>query len=183
VAINVDTLVDWDEFADEAETLLRKYYPQLLELAYGDAGDLLGGDSIRWEASNPRIKDVIDTLAKKIRNVAETTREDVRRWVEIGTEEGLSVTEIARQIRSNSANISPSRALTIARTESGTAYNRGALLAYEDGGVTRVEVLDGDEDEACAAANGQIWTLEEAAAEPIAHPNCTRAYAPVVGRD
>lgn len=180
MALAIDDIADWDGFADEAEALLRRYYPQLLELAYSDAGDLLGDDSIRWDLSNPRVKDVIDGLAEKIRGVAESTKEDVRRWIEVGTEEGLSVDKIAEQIRSNAANISPSRALTIARTESAVAYSSGAILAYGDAGVTRVEVLDGDEDEACAAANGQIWTLEEAMQEPIAHPNCTRAFAPVV---
>ena len=181
--ISIDELADWEGFVSEAEALLRRYYPQLLELAYGDAGDLLGDDSIRWDISNPRVKDVIDGLAERIRDVAETTREDVRRWVEVGTEEGLSVQEIARQIRSNAQNISPSRALVISRSESATAYNKGAVLAYGDAGITRVEVLDGDDDEICAAANGQIWTLEEADADPIGHPNCVRAFAPVVGRD
>ena len=180
MALAIDEIADWEGFGDEAEALLRRYYPQLLELAYADAGDLLGDDSIRWDLSNPRVRDVIDTLARKIRDVAETTREDVRRWVEVGTEEGLSVQKIAEQIRSNAANITPSRALTIARTESGTAYNRGAVLAYGDAGVTRVEVLDGDDDEICSSVNGQVWTLEEAEASPLGHPNCVRAFAPVV---
>ena len=179
MAIDVDTLVDWDDFADEADALMRKYYPQLMELAYGDAADLLGGDSIRWDLSNPRIKDVIDTLAKQIKNVSETTKEDVRRWVEVGTEEGLSVTEIAKQIRSNAANISPSRALTISRTESREAYNGGAILAYGDAGISEVEALDSDNDPECSERNGRIYTLEEAA-EVQAHPNCQLAWAPVV---
>ena len=183
MALAIDEIADWEGFGDEAEALLRRYYPQLLELAYADAGDLLGDSSIRWDISNPRVKDVIEGLAKKIKDVAETTREDVRRWVEVGTEEGLSVQKIAEQIRSNAANIAPSRALTIARTESAVAYSSGAILAYGDAGVSKVEVLDGDDDEACAAANGQIWTLDEAMAEPIAHPNCTRAFAPYLGGD
>lgn len=179
MALAIDELADWEGFADEAEALLRKYYPQLLELAYGDAGELLGDDSIRWDLSNPRVKDVIDTLATKIRDIAETTREDVRRWVEIGTEEGLSVGKIAEQIRSNAANISPSRALTIARTESREAYNGGAILAYGDAGISEVEALDSDNDPECAERNGRIFTLEEAA-QVQAHPNCQLAWAPVV---
>jgi hypothetical protein len=48
-------------------------------------------------------------------------------------------------------------------------------------GVKEVEVLDGDDDEECASANGQIWTLEEASDNPLGHPNCTRAFAPHLG--
>lgn len=179
MALRIDSLADWEGFGDEAEALLRRYYPQLLELAYADAGELLGDDSIRWDISNPRVKDVIDTLAERIRSVAESTKEDVRRWIEVGTEEGLSVQEIARQIRSNAENISPSRALTIARTESRQAYNGGAILAYGDAGISEVEALDSDNDPECAARNGQIYTLEEAA-QVEAHPNCQLAWAPVV---
>ena len=181
MALAIDDIADWEGFGEEAEALIRKYAPQLLELAYGDASALLDNSSIRWDISNPFIKDVIDTLAVRIRDVSETTKEDVRRWIDVGTEEGLSVQKIAQQIRSNANNITPSRALTIARTESAVAYNQGAVLAYGDAGVQRVEVLDGDEDDVCAAVNGQIWTLEEALADPIAHPNCQRAFAPVVG--
>ena len=166
---------DWAGSKKELEGLARKYAPQLLELAYEESGT-----GISFDLSNPRIKDTIDGLAKRIVGVADTTREDVKRWVEIGTEEGLSVDKIAEQIRSKAADISPARALTIARTETATAHSLGSLLAYGDAGVSKVEVLDGDEDEDCAAANGQIWSIEKAEAEPIAHPNCTRAFAPVL---
>jgi hypothetical protein len=43
-----------------------------------------------------------------------------------------------------------------------------------------VDVLDGDDDEPCASANGARWTVEEAEANPLGHPNCTRAFSPVV---
>lgn len=180
MALDTDALVDWDALGDEAAALMRKYYPQLLELAYSEAGAYFDEGAISFDLANPRVKETIDTLAKQIKNVAETTREDVRRWVETGLDEGLSPAKIAEQIRSKANDISPARALMISRTETGTALNMGSLLAYGDAGVTKVEVLDGDEDEACSAANGQVWTLEKAQAEPLAHPNCTRAFSPLV---
>jgi hypothetical protein len=75
---------------------------------------------------------------------------------------------------------SESRAGLIARTEIANANNLTGTAAYRDSGlVERVEVFDGTEDDACAAADGQIWTLDEADANPIEHPNCQRAFAPV----
>jgi uncharacterized protein with gpF-like domain len=126
------------------------------------------------------VQDKIDGLAKKVRNVPETTRDSIRGWVKAGTEDGWSVDKIARQIREDGQDISKSRATTIARSESATAYNGGATLAYRDAGVEKVRVHDGDEDAECAEADGQIWTLDEAEANPIAHPNCTRAFSAVI---
>ena len=165
---------DWDGSKKELEGLMRKYAPLLLELAYQESGV-----GIDFNLANPRVKDTIDGLAKRIRNVADTTRDDVRRWVETGTDEGLSVQKIAEQIRSKAADISPGRALTVARSETRDAYNYGSLLSYEDAGVSEVEALDSDEDEECAERNGQTYTLEEARAlNP--HPNCVLAFAPKV---
>jgi uncharacterized protein with gpF-like domain len=183
-SVDVDELVDWDSFADDYEALMRKYYPQLLELAYGDAADLVGdsrdGGTLTFDLNNPAIKRTIDMLATKVRDVADTTKDEIRSLVDQQTEEGWSMDELARQIRSHGDDMSKSRSLTIARTESGTAYNLGGLLSYADAGVKKVQVLDGDKDEECAAADGATWSLDDAQANPLGHPNCTRAFSPVV---
>lgn len=104
--------------------------------------------------------------------VTESTRQMLRGTVQRALEEGLSPAELRDRIESDFA-FSSTRALTIARTETGTAYNRGTIGGYRDSGeVDEVDVVDGDGDEECAAANGQRWTLEEAEADPLAHPNC-----------
>jgi hypothetical protein len=164
---------DWEGSADELEKLMRKYYPQLLQLSYEAVG-------IDFDLTNPRVQDKIDTLAKKVRNVPETTRDSIRGWVKAGTQLGWSPEQIARRIREDGEVISKSRATTIARTESAVAYQGGTVLAYRDAGVEKVRVLDGDEDAECAEADGQVWTLDEAEANPIAHPNCTRAFTAVI---
>lgn len=68
----------------------------------------------------------------------------------------------------------------IARTETGFAYNRGTLIAAQQGGYTHVDVSDGDDDAICAAANGATWTVPHALEKPLGHPNCTRAFTPHV---
>lgn len=61
-----------------------------------------------------------------------------------------------------------------------SSRNDASNLAYRQGGVSFVDVEDGtDHDEACAAANGQRWSIEEAMLNDKEHPNCVRAFTPV----
>lgn len=158
--------------------LMKTFYQALLEDAFSDAADL--GVDAAFDLSNPFVQAVLKDLAKNIKGVAETTKDEIRALVSRQADEGWSAEELAKQIRDRGEIASKSRALTIARTETGTAYNQGAITAYRVGGVTHVDVLDGDDDEPCASANGSRWTLEEAEANPLGHPNCTRAFSPVV---
>lgn len=169
----------WEGSADDLEERMRDFYPGVMKLAYEQTGRTLPVD-VAFDLSNPAIKKTIRQLAKKVRNVTETTREEIRAIIDRGTEAGLAPSEMAKQIRERGEIASKTRSLTIARTESAVAYSTGTVLACKEAGIEKVEVLDSDDDEECAAANGQIWTLEEAQANPIAHPNCTRAFAPVV---
>ncbi|WP_411142332.1 hypothetical protein [Streptomyces sp. x-80] len=84
----------------------------------------------------------------------------------------------------NSARM-PIRAWAEAATlaKSAVAYNAGTLNSTRLAGVDYVEVFDGfdcgwishtDPDK----ANGTLRTIEDAAAAPISHPRCRRAFGP-----
>lgn len=162
----------------EIEQLMRQFYPALVEDAFGDAAS--AGLPIRFDLEMKEVQQVLDRLAKDVRNVADTTREDIRRLVGQQAENGWSVEELAQRLREMGEINSASRATMIARTETGRGYNYGAITAYRVAGITHVDVLDGEDDAECAAANGSRWTLEEAEANPLQHPNCQRAFSPVV---
>jgi len=161
-----------------AQALMKAFHQALIEDAFLDAADQ--GVDATFDLANDYVQTVLGSLAKNIKGVADTTKQDVRDLVSRQASEGWSVEELAKQIRAKGEIASRSRALTIARSETGTAYNLGSVAAYRVGGVTHVDVLDGEDDPICAAANGARWTLEEAAANPLGHPNCTRSFAPVV---
>lgn len=158
--------------------LMTGFYRQLLQSAFADAA--AEGVDVVFTLDNPFVQTVLGKLAKQITSVAETTKEDVRRLVSQQADEGWSIEQLQKAIREKGAVASRTRALLIARTETGTAYNLGSVAAYRAGGVTHVDVLDGDDDEPCASANGSRWTLDEAEKNPLGHPNCTRAFSPVV---
>lgn len=108
------------------------------------------------------------------------TRDWLRQTIEQGLMDGLSMDELADRITAD-RSFTASRAMMIARTETGTAYNRGSIAQYRESGVVgTVEVIDGDGCPECEAVNGQIWTLEEAEMNPLEHPNCIRAFIPIV---
>lgn len=178
---------DWDADADALAAACADLWPELVGGAYGRAGDPLG---VSFDVTNPRVQDTLAALADQVRGVSATTRAEIQALVGRMADEGWSVDDLATQIRGlaevadgETASHAQKRARTIARTESGRATNWGSLLAYGDAGVTHVDVLDGDDDEPCRSANGARWTLDEAQANPLAHPNCTRAFAPVVLED
>lgn len=163
---------------DAIAKLMQAHYRALVEDAFLDAA--ADGVDVAFSLDNPHVQDVLGSLAKNVRGVAETTKDEIRMLVGQQAGNGWSNEELAQAIHDQGITRSVSRALTIARTETGHGYNRGAIASYRTAGVTHVDVLDGDDDEVCAAANGSRWTLDEAEANPLGHPNCTRAFSAVI---
>ncbi|MDD2857781.1 MAG: phage minor head protein [Candidatus Nanopelagicales bacterium] len=114
--------------------------------------------------------------------VSDTIRDQVKGLVEDAIANGRTVGELNEAIADTFADIK-GRSLMIANTETTIAYNAGSVAGYKVQGVTHVEVMDGGTPGSCAEcdeANGQIWTIAEAAANPSAHPNCTRSFLPII---
>lgn len=174
----------------EVARLMRRFYPLILEAAANDAADLLGldaGDTLQgaFDQSNPRVQDVLDKLAHKVRGVAETTKDDIRMLVGRAADEGWSPGELAKQIREYGVTASKARSEAIARTETATAYTQGSLLAYQESGVVKgTQWLATDPCDICQPLEGQTVDLGELFGGeyegPPAHPNCRCAVAPVL---
>ena len=96
--------------------------------------------------------------------------------INLGTLRQTIITELAGTYSS----FENFRADRIARTETAIAYNHGSIAGARQSNVRQVQVLDGDDDAECRDANGKIWSLEFANRNPVAHPNWSRAFAPVV---
>ena len=130
--------------------------------------------------------------------ITETLRADIRAKVAKAIEEGWSPQRLAAELTEKT--LSPSRAFTIARTETGFAYQEGTIKVFEKAGQDLGEVLDGDGclpggHNAAAVrspanpgvvydamlADGQIWTIAQMRAHRLGHPNCVRDFVPYVG--
>lgn len=176
-------LFDWDAWTAKLRTILDD---DVREVALEQGAREAALYGFGWDATDVFLdRHFTDYLAERVTQITESTRsliaEELHRVFEDG--QGLNLTELAGRLvdmTADSAAFSPARALTIARTETAIAYNTGTIAAYRQNGIEWVEVSDGDGDEECAAADGQMWTLEDALANPIAHPNCVRSFAPIV---
>ena len=123
--------------------------------------------------------------------ITDTVREDVAKAVRAAVEDGATPGELNARLFEQFKDIT-GRSLTIARTEQALAYNAGTTAAYKAQGVEYVEVVDGpgclpdghdDRADACdpdligevqedVEANGQVWSVDDAGAHLLGHPNC-----------
>jgi hypothetical protein len=131
---------------------------------------------------------LLKVVAKRVKAVSDGTRDAVARAIRDGLDQGMSPAEVADSLDSLAvlANGSPAfdelRAETIARTEMAQTLNSASIASYDEFGVDKVEVIDGEGDDECAQANGEVWTLDQANENEIAHPNCTRTFSPYFGK-
>jgi hypothetical protein len=175
---------DWASYNDSLMEDLNGNFRAIVKIQGQRAAVRAGLDKFTYD--DPFVEKTLTTyVGERITQLDETTRGDVsllvRNAVEAGTGSATELGDkIADLVREKFDGYADWRADRIARTETGIGYNIGNVLGYREAGVEKVRVIDGDQDEECAKANGQVWTLAEALANPLAHPNCERDFAPEV---
>lgn len=142
--------------------------------------DLPGTDPKALEYAQERAGLLIGSGTDPTYALDETTRQMIRDTLIEQFERGpQSVPDLSSVIQDDYA-FSESRATTIARTETGNAYNKGTVSRYRDAGIPKVYVFDGDHDGECREADGQIWDLDYAEEHLLQHPRCVRAFGPYI---
>jgi len=169
---------DWDAWSDRLRAGLEGPYRDTVEEAARAVFDAFSVDDAFTSAF------MTQYIGERITQLDAFTKESVAAFiVRVLEEEGAGSTTalgqlIRDEVRTYVANYQTWRANRIARTETGYAYNHGTTLGWKQAGGKTVNVTDGDKDAPCAAANGAVWTIEEALDNPLSHPNCTRAFSP-----
>ncbi len=114
-----------------------------------------------------------------ITKIDESTRGMIRETIESSTRAGEDYFTLKARLMEN-YGFSEARAECIAKTEDGFAYNTGAVDAWQESGLARaIWCEDGDGDDECEPFAGVELSFEEAKANPIGHPNCTREFFPI----
>jgi hypothetical protein len=100
-------------------------YPQVAKAEAEDAFDLYEQEYLQAFG------------AEQVRQVSDTTKQQILAQIERGREEGLGVDEIGRKIRDNAPSLAAVRANVIARTETHSAGNFAATKQAKDSGVAK----------------------------------------------
>ena len=116
----------------------------------------------------------------------DATRKKLVNIVADGIQRRQTDVEIGRRIGESMGHAS--RGQMIARTELAIIDQESATNRYREAGVKTVEVFDGagcgwTSHEDGDKANGSIRTLRQAEAQVLSHPNCRRAFMPIVDNE
>jgi hypothetical protein len=181
--------VDWTDEKARLRVVLERWYVVMGEAAYSTLGDQLGVE-LTFDLAAASTKGIRARLGLNVSSITDTLLAALRNRVEAAIAGGLSVEQLVAGTESvpGLRELFGNRAQAIALTETATAYNLASSAGYRESGlIDEVEVFDGPE---CGwtehddpdLADGSTRTLDEADEYPVAHPNCQRAFGPVVAR-
>lgn len=188
---DVDTLLNLlfqQQDKEELKTLIERFFIRVVQESYGIL-DLALEEAIAFDLTDPDVVAILEMAGDRVNSITATTRNALASALQEAAELGIGIDDIVngtpdfRGIRGIVSETYQNRARVIARTELGMAQNAAATSRYERFGVRRVLVFDNgltDDDQPCKDADGSIWTLAKAKAHPLEHPNCTRAFAPLI---
>jgi hypothetical protein len=172
---------DWDKWHEDARDALEEPFSDVVFEQAERVAESLGRT---FDRDDPMMRRrMTGYVGSLIKDLDKTSKNDVIDLIqrELEDTEGMTALElgdkIADSVRQKFTDYADWRADRIARTETANAYNMGTLLTGEQAGIRKVLVSDGDEDEECSRANGQVWTLDYAMQNLTAHPNCERAFS------
>jgi hypothetical protein len=173
----------WDDWHADMRDALEKPFSDVVYEQAERVAESLGKTFDRDDPfTKRRLTNYVGNLIKDLDATTKTEVVDlIRRGLDDQANQELSPAQLGDAIgdlvRDKFAGYADWRADRIARTETANAYNMGTLLLGQQSNIQRVLVSDGDQDDECAAADGQVWTLEYAMSHLTAHPNCERAFS------
>ena len=179
--------IDWTFEESELAQVLGRWVAKIGEAAFGSVGEQLLIE-IRFDVRVSPGREILAAVGERVAGITDTSRELLEGAVERAIASGDSTDELRVVLEEIVTGWSSSRAQTIALTETAMVYNQAALAGYAESGLTdEVEVFDGED---CGwtshddpdLASGSRRSLDDAEAYPISHPNCQRAFGPVVAR-
>lgn len=184
-----ETDIDWEDEKSRLRAVLERWYIVMGDAAFGALGDQLGIE-LTFDLAAVSTKGIRQRIGLNVTSITDTLLEALRNRVEAAIAGGLSVEQLVAGTDTvpGLRELFGNRAQTIALTETATTYNLASSAGYRESGlIDEVEVYDGEdcgwtEHDDPDLADGSTRTLDEADNYPVAHPNCQRAFGPVVAR-
>lgn len=132
----------WD---DEKKRLVEVAMPvieDILERGIEMALELVNGD---FTAEHPEAVAWLAQKELKIVGIVDTVKEQIREQILEGMEKGETIAQLAERVK-KVFNMAATRARTIARTETGGAFNAGHEMTFRNEGVKKKEWLSAKDD-------------------------------------
>lgn len=187
------SFLSWNAEDAELRKIVSKQYVDIANTVYSNVGGALGVEvAFDLNARNSQV--MMNAIGPLVKGINAESRSRLQSIVLTGINNGDSPAAIAKTMLGSVAgwagleDLTKSRAMTIARTETAHAYTQSSISAYEDSGIIRKVICldspdcgwDGHDDS--ELANGTERDFSEARTHPTSHPNCVRAFAPKVAR-
>ena len=176
----------------QLETLIKRFYVEVITLSW-ETWNVALGVELAFDLGDPAVTRALRMAGAHVKEIEGTVMDAMKEALAYGSENGWSIDQLVRGdatqrgLRDIIDETYKNQSRAIARSELGQAQNAATAERYKDAGVQKVEILDGGADDsapACDLANSagnNIWTLELFEANPLQHPNCSRAAAPYFG--
>jgi SPP1 gp7 family putative phage head morphogenesis protein len=122
-----------------------------------------------------------ERIQSEIRGLTSYQSTLIKREITAGFKNGETVTQIANRL-GKITEMSKSKAITIARTETLAAGNAAATERYKTMGIERVEWIAALDDAVCPECedlHGQMFDIGDTPDLPV-HPNCRCTTIPVI---
>lgn len=172
---------------ENAESLLGVIEEIQLAVALESWGvlNLLVDSAGEFNRSDIAVIQLLQTAGQRVTNITDSTRQMLQTRLQQSYTAGWSINDVVNGrsglpgIKEFIAETYQGRNRTIARTEIGTAQQRVAVGRYRTAGADGVIVFDDGFENShptCQELDGTVQTLEWAAANPLQHPNCVRAF-------
>lgn len=127
-------------------------------------------------------KRLLERQGITLKELSDTTLRDIGNALGEAIALGLSPTQAASLINRSIAD--PSRALTIAITESNRAISYATISRYQEAGLSEMEWQTSDPCDECAENDGEVVPIggvfPSGHTQPPVHPHCRCALLPVI---
>lgn len=149
-----------------------------------DWEDWEAGDEIAALILKPTkaFKRLLERQGITLKELSNTTIRDIGNALGEAIALGLSPTQAATLIARSIAD--PSRALTIAITESNRAISYATISRYQEAGLQEMEWITSDPCDLCAENDGEVVPIggmfPSGDTQPPVHPHCRCALLPVI---
>jgi len=183
-----DNLIDQDNAARDYKKLAAVILLPLMAEAMRDAEELVGKQKadFDWESYLEANPAALAWLRTRIGWAAEQVGEETANLLSMklaeGFAEGESIPQLSNRVKEVFKFNDNVRAQRIARTETITASNQGAVETYKKEGVTKTEwyaALDERTCEDCMSMHGNVSLISEGITPPL-HPSCRCTVLPVL---